>query len=325
MSDKKLNLVVLMGGPSAEHDVSLATGKVILSALDKEKYNPIPVVVPKDGQWTLPPETDVVFIVMHGAYGEDGTVQGFLESARVPYTGSGILASALAMDKLKSNEIFAFHGLKVPEYISFSKKEWAKNKSEITAEIKEKVSLPCVIKPSNCGSSVGIAIVKKIEDLENAVQSAFSYGDIVLAQKYISGTEVTCAILDESLGKESIALPPTQIIPKGSAFFDYRAKYTPGATEEITPPRLAQDIIKKIQENALKAHKILGCSGMSRTDMIVSGENILILETNTIPGMTETSLYPQAAAAVGISFPELLDKIILSAINKRGWCGVEFF
>ena len=325
MSDKKLNLVVLMGGPSAEHDVSLATGKVILSALDKEKYNPIPVVVPKDGQWTLPPETDVVFIAMHGAYGEDGTVQGFLESARVPYTGSGILASALAMDKLKSNEIFAFHGLKVTEYISFSKKEWAKNKSEITAEIKEKVSLPCVIKPSNCGSSVGIAIVKKIEDLENAVQSAFSYGDIVLAQKYISGTEVTCAILDESLGKESIALPPTQIIPKGSAFFDYRAKYTPGATEEITPPRLAQDIIKKIQENALKAHKILGCSGMSRTDMIVSGENILILETNTIPGMTETSLYPQAAAAVGISFPELLDKIILSAINKRGWCGVEFF
>ena len=318
MSDKKLNLVVLMGGPSAEHDVSLATGKVILSALDKEKYNPIPVVVPKDGQWTLPPEADVVFIAMHGAYGEDGTVQGFLESARVPYTGSGILASALAMDKLKSNEIFAFHGLKVPEYISFSKKEWAKNKSEITAEIKEKVSLPCVIKPSNCGSSVGIAIVKKIEDLENAVQSAFSYGDIVLAQKYISGTEVTCAILDEGVEKEPVALPPTQIIPKGSAFFDYRAKYTPGATEEITPPRLAQDIIKKIQENALKAHKILGCSGMSRTDMIVSGENILILETNTIPGMTETSLYPQAAAAVGISFPELLDKIILSAINKRG-------
>jgi len=123
MSDKKLNLVVLMGGPSAEHDVSLATGKVILSALDKEKYNPIPVVVPKDGQWTLPPETDVVFIAMHGAYGEDGTVQGFLESARVPYTGSGVLASALAMDKLKSNEIFAFHGLKIPEYISFSKKE----------------------------------------------------------------------------------------------------------------------------------------------------------------------------------------------------------
>src|SRR3989338_6399168 len=131
MSDKKMNLVVLMGGPSAERDVSLATGKMILSALNKDKCNPMPVVVPKDSQWILPPETDVVFIAMHGAYGEDGTVQGLLESARVPYTGPGILASALAMDKLKSNEVFAFHGLKVPKYISFSKKEWAKNKSEI--------------------------------------------------------------------------------------------------------------------------------------------------------------------------------------------------
>ena len=317
MNDKKLNLVVLMGGPSAEHDVSLATGKVILSALDKEKYNPIPVIVPKNGKWVLPEEANVVFIAMHGAYGEDGTVQGFLESARVPYTGSGILASALAMDKLKSNEIFAFHGLKVPEYISFSKKEWEKDKIEIVAEIKEKISFPCVVKPSNCGSSVGIAIVKKIEDLENAVRSAFSYDDTVLAQKYISGAEVTCAVLDEGGDKEPAALPPTQIIPKESEFFDYRAKYTAGATEEITPPRLSVEIIKKIQENALKAHEILGCSGMSRTDMIVSGEDIFMLETNTIPGMTETSLYPQAATAVGISFPKLLDKIIGSAINKK--------
>ena len=317
MNDRKLNLVVLMGGPSAEHDVSLATGKVILSALDKEKYNPIPVVVPKDGQWILPLETDAVFIAMHGAYGEDGTVQGFLESARVPYTGSGVLASALAMDKLKSNEIFAFHRLKVPKYINFSKKEWEKDKTKITAGIEEKISLPCVVKPSNCGSSVGITIVKKIEDLENAMQSAFSYDDTILAQKYISGTEVTCAILDEGGNKEPIALPPTQIIPKESEFFDYRAKYIAGATEEITPPRLSAEIIKKIQENALKAHEILGCSGMSRTDMIVSGEDIFILETNTIPGMTETSLYPQAAAAVGISFAELLDKIIGSAINKK--------
>jgi len=350
MNDRKRNVVVLIGGPSAEHDVSLATGRVILNALDKTKYNLTPVTINKDRKWLLPPpdrkflsgdenkeekslvalETgnaidklksergaDVVFIAMHGTYGEDGTVQGFLEMAGVPYTGSGILASALAMDKLKSSELFLFHGLKVPKYLNFSNKQWNKGKDKITTEMNEKISLPCVIKPSNCGSSVGITIVRKIDDLENAVQLAFSYDDIVLAQEYISGMEVTCAVLDEGGDKEPIALPPMQIIPKDSEFFDYHAKYTPGATEEITPPRLPAEIIKKIQENALQVHKIIGCSGMSRTDMIVSENDIFVLETNTIPGMTETSLYPQAAAAVGISFPELLDKIIQSAINRN--------
>ncbi|MBI4120239.1 MAG: D-alanine--D-alanine ligase [Parcubacteria group bacterium] len=350
MNDRKLNVVILIGGPSAEHDVSLATGRVILNALDKTKYNLTPVTISKDGKWLLPPadkkfltgnrnkeekslvalETgnaidklktergaDVVFIAMHGTYGEDGTVQGFLELVGVPYTGSGVLASALAMDKLKSSELLAFHGLKVPKYINFSNKQWNTDRNKIAAEISEKISLPCVIKPSNCGSSVGITIVRKIDDLENAVHLAFSYDNTVLAQEYISGAEITCGVLDESGGKEPIALPPTQIIPKKSTFFDYQAKYTPGATEEITPPRLPKNIIKDIQVTALKAHEILGCSGMSRTDMIVSGNNIFVLETNTIPGMTETSLYPQAAAAVGISFPELLDKIIQSAISKK--------
>lgn len=350
MKGRKRNVVVLIGGPSAEHDVSLATGRVILSALDKNKYNPMPVTITKDGKWLLPPKdakfltsgenkaekslvaletgsaidklksernADVVFIAMHGAYGEDGTVQGFLELAGVPYTGSGVLASALAMNKLKSSEIFSFHGLKIPKYLPLSKKEWSRGEEELTKEVNEKISLPCVIKPSNCGSSVGITIVRKIDDLENAVQLAFSYDDTVLAQEYISGAEVTCAVLDEGGNKEPIALPPTQIVPKTSEFFDYYAKYTPGATEEITPPSLPRELIKKIQNNALQVHKIIGCSGMSRTDMIVSGNDVFILETNTIPGMTETSLYPQAAAAVGISFSELLDKIIQSAIDRK--------
>jgi len=350
MNDRKRNVVVLIGGPSAEHDVSLATGRVILSTLDKSKYNIMPVTITKEGKWLLPPKdakfltseenkeekslvaletgsaidklksersVDVVFIAMHGTYGEDGTVQGFLELAGVPYTGSGVLASALAMNKLKSSEIFSFHGLKVPKYLHFSKKEWNRESKKLVEEISEKISLPCVIKPSNCGSSVGITIVRKIDDLENAVQTAFSYDESVLAQEYVSGAEVTCAVLDEDGDKEPIALPPTQIIPKTSEFFDYHAKYTPGATEEITPPRLPAEIIKKIQNSALQVHKIIGCSGMSRTDMIVSGSDVFIIETNTIPGMTETSLYPQAAAAVGITFPELLDRIIQSALNRK--------
>lgn len=350
MSNRKRNVVVLVGGPSAEHDVSLATGRIILSALDKNKYNVMPVTITKEGKWLLSPtdqrlissdesreekslialeagnaidklktegSADVFFIAMHGTYGEDGTVQEFLELAGVPYTGSGVLASALAMDKLKSNELFSLHGLKVPKYVNFSNNRWDKSKNEIMIEVGEKVSLPCVIKPSNCGSSVGITIVRKIDDLENAVQLAFSYGNTILVQEYISGVEVTCAVLDEGGDKEPIALPSTQIIPKDSEFFDYHAKYTPGATEEITPPRLPVEVIKKIQNSALQAHKIIGCAGMSRTDMIVSGNDVFILETNTIPGMTETSLYPQAAAAVGISFSELLDKIIQSAINRK--------
>jgi len=258
---------------------------------------------------------EVVFIAIHGRYGEDGIVQGFLELAGVPYTGSDVLASALAMDKLKSYELFGFHGLKVPRYIHFSHTQWKKEK--IANKIKEQLEFPCVVKPSNCGSSVGITIVREIEDLEKAIGLASSYSANILAQEYIFGSEVTCAVLDEGGDKEPIALPPTQIIPQESEFFDYHAKYTAGATEEITPPRLPAEIIQNIQAIALKAHRIIGCSGMSRTDMIVGDDDIYVLETNTIPGMTETSLYPQAAAAVGISFPELLDKIIQAALNRK--------
>lgn len=337
MRNKKINVAILVGGPSAEHDVSLKTGAVVLNALNKNKYNAIPVTVTKEGKWLLPSDdgkelttleagsaidklklkrnADVVFIAMHGTYGEDGTVQGFLELAGIPYTGSGVLASALAMDKLKSSHLFEFHGLKVPDGLGFSAKEWKSDKNKIISEINEKIFLPCVVKPSNCGSSVGITVVKKISDLENAIRLALSYDNTILVQKYVSGAEVTCAVLDEDSDREPIALPPTQIIPRWSEFFDYRAKYIVGGAEEITPARLPAEVIKKIQDTALQAHKIIGCSGMSRTDMIVSDGDIFILEINTIPGMTETSLYPQAAAAVGISFPKLLDKIILSALD----------
>lgn len=310
MENKKINVLVLSGGPSPEYEVSLKTGQVIAAALDKNKYNVKSLNLPKAGiifsDINLE-NIDVVFIAMHGKFGEDGTIQGFLELAGVPYTGSGVLASALAMDKEKSAELFSLHGLKVPKFFSFSQIN-----SDIILKIKNNFSLPLVVKPQSCGSSVGITIVKKIGDMEKAINLAFSYDKNIMAQEYISGTEATCAILDEG-SSVPIALPPTQIIPKTAEFFDYEAKYTAGATEEITPPRLSAEIIKKIQENALLAHKVLGCAGLSRTDMIVRGDEIFVLETNTIPGMTETSLYPQAATAVGISFPELLDKIIQAA------------
>lgn len=341
-----------MGGPSAEHEVSLETGGVVLDTLDKSKYNALPVTITKNGGWILPARAeglivkkrnkqskekslvplenknaldklanekaaDVVFIAMHGTYGEDGTIQGLLDAAGIPYTGSGVLASALAMDKVRSSKLLAHHRIDVPKFLSFSKTEWFKNGSGIAISVKKKIGLPCVIKPSNCGSSIGITIVKKPNQLSEAIELASQYSPSIIAQEYIAGCEVTCAVLDEGTGKNPLALPPTEIIPKGSKFFDYYAKYTAGASEEITPPHLPKATINKIQQTALKTHQIIGCSGMSRTDMILSNGKIYVLELNTIPGMTQTSLLPQAASAAGIPFPELLDKIINAALNSK--------
>lgn len=344
--NKKINVIILTGGPSTEHEVSINTGKVIWGALDKNKYNVRPIVIDNKGKWLPPAESvkllasgavaaeknastreitiseiksrakaDVVFIAMHGKYGEDGTVQGLLEAAGIPYTGSGVLASALAMDKVRSSEIFAAHGIKVPAFVSYDARDWKNGRELILEDISCKIGIPCVVKPPCGGSSVGITIVKDKKNLPRAINKALAMENRVMIQKFIAGSEVTCAVLDD--GKNPLALSPTQIIPKSSEFFDYKAKYTTGASEEITPPRLPSGIIKRIQLIALAAHKILGCAGMSRTDMIVSGEKIYVLETNTIPGMTSTSLLPQAAKVAGISLPELLDKIIESAIRRR--------
>lgn len=306
-----------MGGPSPEHDVSLKTGEIVLKHLDRKKYEATPVLIPKDAAWTLPSKTDMAFIAMHGAYGEDGTVQELLDIAGVPYTGSGVLASTLAMDKIKSGKLFADNGLNIPKFLAIDAHDWEHSAARIKERAEKEIGFPAVVKPSNGGSSVGVTIVQDPERMGNAVRLALAHGASAMVQEYIRGDEVTCAILDEGDDTEPAALPPTQIIPKASHFFDYEAKYTPGGSEEVTPPRMPTSTIQEIQSLAIRAHKILGCSGMSRTDMIVSDDKIFVLETNTIPGMTETSLYPQAAAAVGISFPELLDRIIRAALNRK--------
>ncbi len=330
---QKIKVLVISGGPSAEHEISLKTGGVIAQTLDQEKYEVQKVIIARSGEWlfytndqseSLPlgialeriraQHMDVAFIALHGTFGEDGAIQALLESIGLRYTGSGILASALAMNKVKSNEIFLAHGLNVPEFLSVSSSEWEKNPREITKNIIEIIRLPLVIKPSGNGSSVGISIINHEGDIISGIEKALRYDSAAIIQKYIAGDEVTCAVIENGGGK-TIALPPTQIIPKAS-FFDYEAKYTVGGSEEITPPRLPQNIIKNIQDIALKAHTILGCSGMSRTDMIIRDETVHILETNTIPGMTETSLLPQAARAADIPFWQILDWIIASGLKK---------
>ena len=351
MLERKLNVAILMGGPSAEHDVSLATGQVLLQHLDRSKYDIKPVTVSREVREliqggtspSLPTETassidqnttiplpastalkeaqeakiDVVFIAMHGEFGEDGRLQGLLEFFDIPYTGSGVLASSLAMDKVKSSELFRLHGLLVPPYTHFMRWEWDRHERLILDFVAQALGTPWVVKPVDRGSSVGVSITHAQEALRAAIQSVFQHSDHVMVQQHIQGAEVTCAVLHEDPCSEPWPLPPTEIIPKSKAFFDYFSKYTPGATEEITPPRLHPAIITQIQATAVQAHKILDCYGMSRTDMIVQGEKIYVLETNTIPGMTETSLYPQAAQAIGLGFSELLDRLIAAALRRH--------
>lgn len=334
MPTTKLNIAVLVGGPSPEHEISLKTGAMILKSLDKNKYRAQRVLITPRERWIFKNKTpalntrealrrlksekvDVAFVAIHGAYGEDGTIQKLLNGAHIPYTGSGLMASRRAIDKLQSATRFAECGLTIPRFINFSYGRWQAEPQKLTRAIEKSLQFPCVIKPHNGGSSIGVTMVKAPAMLPGAIQEAARYSDKIIAQKYIKGREVTCAILDEGGNKKPLALPPTEIIPKTRKFFDYHAKYTPCETEEITPPRLPHKTIKKIQRAARTAHAALNCSGMSRTDMIVYKDDIYVLETNTIPGMTETSLYPQAAAAVGISFSELLDRIIQSALNKK--------
>ncbi len=314
---RKIRVAVLMGGPSAEHDVSIISGKNVCSALDKEKYAVSSVVILRNGEWSVEIKEfkkrfDVVFIAMHGEFGEDGTVQSMLEKIRIPYTGSGPLPSGLGMNKNFSSLLFKVHNLNVPEYIVVNKK------SDFT-KIDIPFDMPWVVKPLNRGSSIGVNIVRVRDELDEALSMVFCLSRDALIAKYINGREITCGVIDDGLNKIT-PLAPTEIIPRVSHFFDYKAKYTPNASEELTPSRFSPETINLIQETAVKTHQIIGASGMSRTDMILSYDDakLYILEINTIPGLTPISLLPQGAKAIGLSFPQLLDKIIQAAFNRYG-------
>lgn len=317
MRDKKLRVAVLMGGPSSEHEVSLKSGEMVLKHLDQRKFQAFPVKIGKDSSWPigvtdLKEKADIAFIAMHGFYGEDGQIQGILAKSEIPYTGSNPIASARAMNKADTLLLLKSNGYPMLDYFVVEKGD----RAAVDWKNPKKIPFPVVVKPANGGSSVGIHIVKNSEDLSDAVMDAFRYGDSILIQDYVSGREVTCGVLE--INGASIALVPTEIIPKNSEFFDYQSKYTAGASAEITPPDMPKELIKKIQRFALGAHQLLGCSGMSRTDMIIdkNGE-IYILELNTIPGLTGTSLLPQQAEKMGFSFSNLLEIIIQSGLNKN--------
>jgi len=345
----RLKVAVLMGGLSSEREISLSTGKQVLEGLDPLKYvvygvdaSRIPGSVRKSdlgsssevdavkqagiqllagtelyGMDALMDNSgihpDVVFVALHGRFGEDGCVQGLLEMLGLPYTGSGVLASALAMDKTMSKSIMAAAGICVPESFEVTMKSGSFDADAIFAGA-DRLGYPLIVKPSRQGSTIGMSRVFREDDLLPAVKEASSYDSLILVERFVEGTELTISVLGND---DPIALPVIEIVPS-TGFYDYKAKYTPGATEEIVPARINAEETLRVQELAVKAHKSLGCHGASRVDFIYDGREFYALEVNTIPGMTPTSLLPRAAAAAGIDFAELLDTLIQLALEDVG-------
>lgn len=372
----KLNLAVIFGGKSGEHEVSLKSASQVIGALSAEKYNIIPIAITKGGNWlvgekgkqymeeNLPlaqqeggvsleqsqklvdlsvksnfnfiqgetaEKIDLILPIVHGQYVEDGKLQGMLDMLGIPYVFSGTLASALAMNKHKTKLVAKSVGVKIAKEILIPK-----GKKYNLLKIIERLNLPIVIKPVELGSSVGINIARTKEELESGIQKALEYGSEVLLEKYINGRELTVAVFGNKSPK---ALPVVEIIPKVSTFFDYKAKYQAGGSEEVCPAQIPDDVRNKVQKYAVKIFKAVGCADLARADFIWENDTapaavsqapdgernqasgpaqvkLYFLEINTIPGMTGTSLAPQAAKAAGMEFSDFLDKLIEEALKR---------
>ncbi len=309
---------VLAGGISAEREVSLRSGKAVFNAFYNKGYNVVFLDVTSNvTELLLKEKIEVAFLVLHGGWGENGAIQGLLEVINIPYTGSRVMASALAMDKEASKKMFIYHGLKVPKFKVLERNafdpERLKGKLDGGISVIQQAvdfSMPWVIKPATEGSSVGVNIIKAPQDILNAAKIAFEYGDRIIAEKYIKGREIQIGLLgDRILG--GVEVRPTL------EFYSYEAKYTAGLTQYILPPEVDAEIYEKLKLTGLQAHKALNCEGATRVDLIL-GEtgDIYVLEVNTIPGMTETSLLPKIAGLSGLDFTSLVEEMLLLAIKN---------
>jgi D-alanine-D-alanine ligase len=308
----KLTVALLSGGISSEREVSLKSGQQVYEALDKSKYE-IRRYDPKTDLQRLVADArriDVALIILHGPFGEDGTVQGMLDLLGIPYQGSGVLGSALAMNKLVAKQLYETAGLPVAPYRIVRRRDGID-----AGDVAQQLGFPVVIKPIEAGSSVGMSIVRDKTALPKAMHDAFAHGRSVMVEAFIAGVEVTGGVLGNDAPE---ALPLIEIVPsQGYEFFNYEAKYTPGATQEICPARIDEAVAAKARQYAVRAHQVLNCRGYSRTDMILNDDRLYVLETNTIPGMTATSLFPQAARVAGYSFSQLLDRLIQLSLEAH--------
>lgn len=334
-SDKcdRLRVAVLTGGTSAEREVCLMSGRKVFAALDSDRFQAslidlatitraragelarILFTPAEEGEEAAAEPSapdvrpDVVFIALHGGAGEDGSVQAMLDLLDIPYTGSGVLASAMALHKPIAKKLFEREGIPTPRWTMV-------REAEDAARLAAEFGLPCVVKPASEGSSLGVTIVREEAQLRPALELAWRFGREALVEEFISGVEISAPVLGND---DPEVLPIIEIVPGAKyEFYDYEAKYTPGATEEIIPARISEEKAARARELTLAAHRLLGCRGMSRVDMIAAEEEVYVLELQTIPGLTETSLLPRAAEAAGLPFPRLVERLIELALEGRG-------
>ncbi|NMB40337.1 MAG: D-alanine--D-alanine ligase [Firmicutes bacterium] len=354
---KRLKVGVLFGGQSSEHAISLLSAAAVIAAMDQSKYEIVPIGITEDGRWLAggdPLETlreknipgnsffaslitdptnpglilleregpehkflplDAVFPVLHGPYGEDGTVQGLLELAGIPYVGAGVLSSAVGMDKVVMKILFQHWGLPIGDFLYFKFREWNENKKALIKEIEEKLGYPCFVKPANLGSSVGISKAADKRELIAAIEKALRYDYKIIIEAFIHGREIECSVLGDA---KPIASLPGEIIP-GAEFYDYHAKYIDDSSRLIIPAPLKPEVQNTIKNYAIKAFLAVECSGMGRIDFFYQEQEdkVYVNEINTIPGFTKISMYPKLWKASGISYSELIDRLIEIALEKH--------
>lgn len=313
-----MKIAVLMGGPSSEREISLKSGEAVYQALLSKGHEAYKLdLSPATASELLGTRPDLVFIALHGKPGEDGSVQGMLEILGIPYTGSGVLASALTMDKIVTKRLLQQANIPTAPFLVFSARECEGPALYRTLEdIQDKMGLPVVIKAPTQGSTIGTYIVRSPEEIEAALAGALQYDDRVLVEKFLPGPEVTAAVL----GNEVPEVLPLIEIVSHTGFYDYTAKYTPGLSDHLIPPRLPQPVLEETARIARETYTLLGCRGFARVDFIVAdGRYPQVLEVNSVPGMTSTSLVPDAARAAGYTFPDLVQKIVELALEGKNF------
>ena len=356
---RKLRVGVIFGGKSAEHEVSLNSAQNVMRALDKNKYEVVPIGISKEGQWllrgdpllaltggqtSLPallesgyqivddlsagrevipgshaaslPDVDVIFPVLHGPFGEDGTVQGLLELADIPYVGAGVMSSAVSMDKVAMKDLFRSHDLPTPKYLVFKRHEWERAPDRVAGAVGREIGYPCFVKPANMGSSVGVNKAHSAAELAHAMSEAALYDRKMLVEYAVpDAREIECSVLGND---DPIASLPGEIVP-GHEFYDYEAKYLDDSSQLLIPAPIDPALTQRVRELSIKAFLALDCAGMARVDFLLARETgeLLVSEVNTIPGFTRISMYPKLWEATGLTYSELIDRLIQLALERH--------
>jgi D-alanine-D-alanine ligase len=318
--------VVLAGGRSSEHEVSLNSAASVCEGLRAAGHEVVEVTLERDGTWWCDRadvelragrgllDADVVFPVLHGAFGEDGTVQGMLEILDVPYVGAGVLASAVCMDKVVFKDLMAKAGLAQVAYVAVDDARWRDDGDAVRAEV-EALGMPCWVKPARMGSSVGIVRVDALDALPDALATAFEHDPRVIVEASATGLEVECSVLGHTTAPQ-VSEPGEIVLLKGEGWYDYEAKYTPGGMDLVVPARISPESRDRVRKLALEAFRRSGCSGLARADFFVDGTTVLLNELNTMPGFTQTSVYGKLWAASGLPYPELVDRLCTIARER---------